>query len=109
MLSADLKYKITIEVRTEGKDTFGAVTETWSTLAIRRASVRHFSGSKDFEDDISDTVSSFSISFVFRYVAGLNYKCRIQLEDNIYQIQDIQVLRRREGFKVLAERRETNG
>ena len=105
MLAADLKYNIKIEVRTESKDTFGAVTETWDTLGDRRASVKHFSGGKDFETDISDNVHSFSVSFVFRYISGFNYKCRIKLDDEIYEIQDIQLLRRREGYKVLAQRR----
>ena len=105
MLAADLKYNIKIEVRTEGKDDFGAVTETWDTLGERRASVRHFAGGKDFETDISDTIHSFSVSFMFRYISGLNYKCRIKLDDEVYIIKDIQLLRRREGYKILAERR----
>jgi len=108
MLSANLKHNIKIEKRTEGKSTQGAVTETWDILGERRASVNHFSGGKDYEHETEDNIHSFSVSFMFRYIAGLNYKCRILLDDQVYQIQDIQLLRRREGYKVLAERRGTN-
>lgn len=105
MLSADLKYNIIIEVRIESLDTLRSVTETWGTLGNRRASVKNMTGSSDFEDDISDIVHSFNMIFIFRYIKGFNYKCRIKLDDEIYIIKNIELLRRREGYKVIAERR----
>ena len=105
MLAADLKYNIKIEVRTEGKDTLGTVTETWDTLGERRASMKNMTGTSNFEDDISDNVHSFNMIFMFRYISGFNYKCRIKYEDEIYIIKNIETLRRREGYKVVAERR----
>ena len=105
MLTASLKHKIIIEERTESADTLGSVTYTWATLANRRASVRHTGGSKDFESDLGESVNDFRVVFQFRYLEGLNYDCRIKLEGEIYTILDIEKLRRREGHKVVAERR----
>ena len=106
MLAADLKYPIRIEVRTESLDTLRSVTETWDLLAERRAAIKHTGGTQNFEDDISDNVHTFNMTFIFRYVSGLNYKCRIVYEDNVYILKDIEKLRRREGYKVITERRQ---
>ena len=105
MLAASLKHVITIETRTLSKDTLGSVTESWATLGTRRASVTHKGGTKNFESDLSETINDLNIVFQFRYIADLNYECRIQLDGDIYQIIDIEKLRRREGFKVVTNRR----
>ena len=105
MLSASLKYPITIEKRTNSKDTLGSITEDWNYLNERRASIKHTGGSKDFESDLGETINDFNIVFQFRYLDDFDYDCRIQFEDNIYQILDIEKLRRREGFKCICNRR----
>jgi head-tail adaptor len=79
--------------------------EIYSTLAERRASVKHLSGAKNYESDLEQSVNDYRVVFQFRYLPGLNYDCRILLDDDIYVIQDIEKLRRKEGHKVVCERR----
>ena len=105
MLAASLKEVIIIEKRTTSKDTLGSVTESWTTLGERRASVKHMSGSKDYEGVLGETLNDFNVTFQFRYIDGLDFNCRIKLDDDIYQILDIEKLRRREGFKCVTNRR----
>ena len=105
MLAASLKHKIEIEKRTTSKNTLGGVTETWSLLGERRASVKHTGGNKTFEVELSESINDFNIIFQFRYIDGLDYDCRIKLDDGIYQIMDIEKLRRREGFRCVTNRR----
>ena len=105
MLAASLKHNIIIEKRSKGVDTLGSVTYSWVTLAERRASVKHNNGGKRWDGELSESLNDFSITFQFRYLDGLDFDCRIKLDDEIYTILDIEKLRRREGFKVVANRR----
>ena len=105
MLAASLKHIITIEKRTTAADTLGSVTETWTTLGERRASVLHNNGGKQWDGSLGESLNDFSITFKFRYIDGLNFDCRILLDGEIYTILDIEKLRRREGFEVVTNRR----
>ena len=104
MLAASLKYKITIEKKTDSKNAIGDVTETWAKLVDRRANVFHQMGTKDFDSEVMEEINSHDMIFTFRHVADFNYDCRIIMDDIIYNIEDIEKLRRREGFKVKAMR-----
>ena len=106
MLAASLKDVITIKVPTETQDLVGNVVQTFATLGTRRARVIYGSGTQLEETDIDAQLHSSSVTFIFRHIENLTHKCTITLDSDVYIIQSIEKLRRREGFKVIALRRE---
>lgn len=106
MLSASLKHSITIEKRTKTRDAIGNVTETWATLGTRRAQLIYNSGGKLYDNDAEVDVNQYQAVFIFRRLADFDYDCRIIFEGEEYIIQTIQTLYRREGHRVVTERRE---
>lgn len=108
MLSAYLNGRITIQTKTVTKDTIGTPVETWTDLADVWSGVRQSSGSLSYDSDPDSKIHSFSTVFQIRYLEGFGYNCRIKYNGDIYDILSIETLRRREGYNVIAERRENN-
>lgn len=106
MLSAYLKYSITIRKKTMTADTLGAVKPTYASLGTRRSDVIYGGGAKVFDGDQSGNVHTYTVTFIFRYIENFDYDCDIVFDGDVYDIKSIEKLRRREGFKVITERRE---
>ena len=108
MLAASLKYSITIQKKTLSQDTLGTSTETWATHKTVKSNVFYGSGIKGYETEQEENIHSYSVTFIFRHLHDFGYDCRIQFDNEIYDIISIEKLRRRDGFKVITERRESN-
>ena len=82
--------------------------ETWSELATVWAGVKQAPGNLMFDSDPDSKVHYFNTLFTIRYLEGFGYNCRIVFDSDIYTILSIDKLRRREGYNVIAERREND-
>jgi SPP1 family predicted phage head-tail adaptor len=109
MLAAQLSEKITIQRSTVSKDGLGSPTTAWSDLRTVWARVIDNSGTKAYDSDPSIRLNLSTMTFEFRHLIGFGYDCRIIYSGEVYEVQHIIPLRRKEGFKVLTERRQNNG
>ena len=106
MLAASLKDVITIKVPTETQDIVGNVVQSFATLGTRRARVIYGSGRQFLDTDIDAQLHSSNVTFIFRHIDNLTHKCTITLDGDVFIIQSIEKLRRREGHAVVTLRRE---
>ena len=104
MLAASLKYIITIQTRTLSQGSIGETIESWTDLGSRRAQVLYGGGAKILENEYPANNNTSQVTFIFRHIAALTYDCRIIFEDETYNIESIERLRRREGYKVITSR-----
>jgi len=86
----------------------GTPTQTWADLKTVKSSVKYGSGTKKNVPDQEGSLHLYQVTFVFRYFIGFSYSCRIKFEGSIFNIKSIERLRRKEGFKVICERRESD-
>lgn len=73
---------------------------TYVTYATLWASVRDVSGSETFKGD--RTVSERSIAFIVRTITGITEKHFIRYYGEIYRIERIEEMGRREGLMIVA-------
>jgi len=108
MLAATLNRVITIQKRTLTVDTLGTPQEVWSDIRSTRSGVYYTGGSKSWESDQQQELHVSAVVFIFRYMSEFNYDCRIKYDGDIYDITSIEKLGRRDGFRVVTRRRESD-
>lgn len=93
--------RITIEQVTKSRDTFGEPIETWSDLVSMWAQVRPLRAQEQFktEQDIVFADTEFRI----RYRPDINHEMRVNYDGNLYDIESIIELGRREGLRLIAK------
>ena len=106
MLSSSLNSVIVIESRQEVKNSQGSPKFEWQIMGTRRAMVIYGSGNKGMDTNMSEMISTSNVTFIVRYIGGLNNSCRIRFDDSIYEIQSLEKLRRREGYKIVTLRKD---
>jgi head-tail adaptor len=108
MLASSLKYSITIQKKTETQDTLGSPVDTWADFKTVRSNVFYGTGVRGYESEQEESLHSYSTTFIFRHLNNFGYNCRIKFDNEIFDIISIEKIRRRDGFKVITERRESN-
>lgn len=92
--------RITIQQVTETQDSYGAITESWSTYKSVWAEVVPKRGREYFNQP--ETVSQEDVMFRILYIAGVTHKMRISYDGNVYDIQSIGEIGYREGLEIMA-------
>jgi head-tail adaptor len=101
-----LDRRVTLERKTVTHSASGAPIETWSSLATRSASVNPVSGSERFTDP--QIVARDQTEFQMRWspgIADLSPVDRITYGGNVWDILAVSEIGRREGLKIIAQRR----
>jgi SPP1 family predicted phage head-tail adaptor len=109
MLAASLKYPITIEKKTITQDTLGSPKETWSTFKTVRAAIIYGTGARSYETEQETLLNSYTTTFMIRHLDNFGYNCRVVFDGEIFDIIAIEKLRRRDGFRIVTQRRVSNG
>lgn len=100
MRTGELNRRITIQSATTAQDAFGTPVETWSTFAEVWARVRYKGGREGI--DAGAVSARQTAEFRVRHRSGLNRQMRISYDGDIWIIEAIQEIGRREGFDILA-------
>lgn len=87
MRARSLRRKILIEHVTETRDAIGGVIETWSTFAVRHASVEPLNGREYF--DSRATQADVTIRFRIRYLEGTVPKMRVNYNSRLFDIESV--------------------
>lgn len=99
MRAGDLDRKIVIQTVTESRSGSGAVTDSWSAFATVWAKVRPLSGREYLA--AAQINAEVDTEFTIRWLSGVTPKMRISYDGNIYDIEHIAEIGRREGLKIL--------
>lgn len=96
MNAGDLDRRITVQRCTEAPDSFGQVIPTWSTLAVVWAKVERNGGGEKFATD--QRTSRSEAAFTIRYRAGITPKMRVLFDGEVWEIEAVDELGRRDGL-----------
>jgi len=100
MYTSTLDKSITIDKETTSTNTLGTPVETYYFLKETYAGVWLKSGSTDYSTDGALPYSY--VEFIIRYDERVNYKCRIQYENQYYRINHIYVVGRKDWMRIQA-------
>jgi len=75
MRAGKLRHRVQIQERVETKDAHGGITESWSTVVTRYASIEPLSGRELFEAQKASSEATVRIKM--RYYSGLTTKHRL--------------------------------
>jgi SPP1 family predicted phage head-tail adaptor len=99
-----LDRRITLQAYTSSENEFGEVIETWTDLATVWANVRELRGTERFEAArLTAVVDAF---FTIRWRTDVVPKMRVSYEGELFDIQAVMELPRREGLQLEAKWRE---
>lgn len=101
MHPGQLDRTITIQTFTVAQDATGQPIQTWSTLAIVRASVLEVNARERFQ--ALREVGVFSAVFTIRWLSGLNDRNRVIYDGKTYDIVGIQEQGRRQWLALSGE------
>lgn len=105
MYTSKLDKHITIEKETTTKNALGTPTESYSFLKETWAGVWLKAGNTEFTDG---ALPYSNVEFIIRYDENVNYKCRIQYENQYYRINHIYVKGRNDWMRIQARVWEEN-
>jgi head-tail adaptor len=106
MQAAVLSERIYIEKYTQSVDSMGTPTHQWVPLYEMAAAVEYGSGNQTYSPTPQQNVHSYVQSFSIRYRPEIDYNIRIKHEGIYFYPLSIEKLRRRDGYKIICERRE---
>lgn len=88
MRAGTLRHRVTVEHKTETRDSYGGVVTTWTTFAASvPAAILPLSGREFFESEAQQ--SEVSAKIVMRMLAGLLPSMRIAHDGQTYNIRAI--------------------
>jgi head-tail adaptor len=97
MQSAILNRYITIEKEVTSINAVGTPVETYSELKKTYATIKYTSGGTEFNEGSQPfTDTEFSI----RYDILVNYKCRVNFDNEYYKILHIELIGRKDGMRL---------
>ena len=104
MLSGKLDRKITIQEVTEVVNTYGEPGKTWSDFVTLWASMEDFGKPEKLETD--QVVAINAVKFRIRYYPGITCKMRVIYGTGIYDIKQINEIRRERELMLITEKRD---
>jgi len=87
MNPGDLRYQIQIQSKTKAQDSFGAETETWSTVATVFAAVDPLRGQEYLE--ARRLQADIDVRFRIRYRAGITPAMRVLHDGRYFNIESV--------------------
>jgi len=84
MRIGSLNKLVSIEEYTETKDSFGAVTKTWTELSKAWANIVPLSGNEKYVSAEKHATATHQITI--RYLAGVNPKMRVVYGTRVFEI-----------------------
>ena len=87
MRAGPLRHLVEVQRATEGRASDGGVTQTWSTLASRRASIEPLNGREFFEQ--AATQADISHRIRMRHFEGLTPKDRIVFRSRVFELEHV--------------------
>jgi len=100
MYTSTLNKHIIIEKETTSKNALGTPTEEYAFLKEAYAGVWLKSGSTDYSGE--GAIPYSYVEFIIRYDDRVNYKCRIEYENQYYKINHIYVVGRQDWMRIQA-------
>lgn len=98
MKAGSLDRVITVQRRTESRDEFGVVTDTWSTIATIRAQKVQASTTEFLQ--AAGTGAEATVIFRTRWLAGLLTTDRVTCDGTAHDIKELKELGRRKGLEI---------
>jgi SPP1 family predicted phage head-tail adaptor len=99
-----LDRRVTIQHFTSSQNEFGEVIETWEDLATVWANVRELRGLERVE--AARLTAVVDVYFTIRWRTDIEPKQRVSYEGELFDIQAVMELPRREGLQIEAKWRE---
>jgi len=87
MRAGDLRHRITLQQKTETRDSFGAVIETWNDVATLYASIEPLRGKEFF--DAQQVNAEVTIRIRIRYRSGVTPNMRVLFGTRTFDIQSV--------------------
>jgi len=100
MRAGELDRSIVIDDLTDAKDDYGGKTETWAPFATVWAKVTPLRGGE--YQAAAQIGAQVDTVFRIRWLAGVTRRMRINYDGQVYDIQHIAELGRREGLAIMA-------
>ena len=106
----DLNRQIVFEKEKTSKNAYGTPVEGYSFLKTAFANIRVLSRGSEYNEE--GTLPFTRVEFVVRYDPMIDYKCRIQYENQYYEIGHIETMNRKQFLKIRSvvwENQNSNG
>ena len=96
MDATKLRHRVSIQQVTEAKDTYGATTRTWATIATAWAAIEPIAGREYFY--AQQVASSVSHRVTIRHRTGITPKMRIVHDSRTFEIESVRNLEERDRW-----------
>lgn len=106
MFSGKLDRRVTFQVKTVGKDVYGAQTTSWADSFTTFAQVMELTGKEIFgtDEDVTQKISRANVKLKIRFRTDINVTdYRFIHNSNTYDIFSIAELGRKDGLEVIGE------
>jgi SPP1 family predicted phage head-tail adaptor len=97
--SGKLDYQATIQTPTEGVNSIGEPTLSWSTFATRWVAIEPLSGSEQVANMVSQGTTTHRVKL--RYTPGLKPNMRLVADGRTFEITSVVETGRRVGHELL--------
>lgn len=104
MQAGKLDRRITLLKPTTAQDSYGAMTEAFASDGTVWANVKQVDGGESFQDD--QHTAKKTLVFTIRYRSGITPSWRVQFDGEIYDLDDVAEVGRREGLALTGYARE---
>jgi len=91
-----MRHRVSIQQVTETKDTYGATTRTWATIATVWAAIEPIAGREYFY--AQQVQSNVSHRVTIRHRAGVTPKMRIMHDSRTFEIESVRNLGERDRW-----------